>query len=250
MHDNYFDIVMAHIEENVSQSTDEIKKQIPLLIGRHSRAFNESFYLLTGYTLDYYIKQRRLHHAARELVVNRDKPICDIALDYHFFDQSAFTRAIKEKYKVTPKVIRDEGLWSTDESFCLRQFTGGKPSTRVEKILRRLEVSDHLSGEDMCLMCEIEEMSDQYGFDIEVCYQIADLAERLEIPLDGLAEHCFDAVAEVKSHPGYIPPDVECAVNLGISSREELNAICEFFRCEYYELDSDKVYIYQHQKKE
>lgn len=248
MHDNYFDIVMAHIEENVTQSTEEIKTQIPLLIGRHSRAFNESFYLLTGYTLDYYIKQRRLHYAARELVVNREKPICDIALAYHFADQSAFTRAIKEKYKVTPKVIREDGLWSTDECFCLRQFAGDKPSTQVEKILRRLRVSDHLSGEEISLMCEIEEISNQYNFTIEICCQIADLAERLEIPLQDLAEYCFDAVAEVKSHPSYIPPEVECAVNLGISSQEELDAICQYFRCEYYELDSEKVYIYRHNK--
>lgn len=56
MHKNYFDIVIAHIEENITQTTEEIKKEIPNLIGRHSRAFNESFSLLTGYTLDYYIK--------------------------------------------------------------------------------------------------------------------------------------------------------------------------------------------------
>ena len=43
MHKNYFDIVMAHIEENVTKPTEEIKREIPNLIGRHSRAFNEYF---------------------------------------------------------------------------------------------------------------------------------------------------------------------------------------------------------------
>ena len=62
MHENYFDIVMAHIEENVDKPTHEIKKEIANLIGRHSRAFGEHFNLLTGYTLDYYIKQRRLNY--------------------------------------------------------------------------------------------------------------------------------------------------------------------------------------------
>jgi len=48
------------------------------LIHRHGRAFSEHFYMLTDYTLDYYIKQRRLNYAARDLVLCKDKSVGEI----------------------------------------------------------------------------------------------------------------------------------------------------------------------------
>lgn len=249
MHKNYFDIVIAHIEENITQTTEGIKKEIPNLIGRHSRAFNESFSLLTGYTLDYYIKQRRLHYAARELVVSLQKSICDIALEYQFSDQAAFTRAIKAKYELTPNEIRKGAFWPNEEPFCLRDFTEGKADTQVEKMLRRMEINTFIPAEDVDLVLEIEGLSDEYGFDIDTCYQIADLAERLGVPCTLLASMCFDAVIDIRSDPSYIPPDIEIAMSLGISSDEELDAICQHFKCEPYELDSFKVSLYNKTKQ-
>jgi len=249
MHKNYFDIVIAHIEENITRPTEEIKKEIPNLIGRHSRAFNESFYLLTGYTLDYYIKQRRLHYAARELVVSVQKSICDIALEYQFSDQAAFSRAIKAKYEFTPNEIRKGAFWPNEEPFCLRDFTEGKADTQVEKMLRRMDINNFISAEDVDLMLEIEGLNDEYGFDVDTCYQIADLAERLGIPCHRLAAMCFDAVIDVRNDPNYIPPDIEIAMSLGLASDEELEAICQYFKCEPYELDSYKVNLYNKRKQ-
>lgn len=249
MHKNYFDIVIAHIEENITQTTEEIKKEIPNLIGRHSRAFNESFSLLTGYTLDYYIKQRRLHYAARELVVSLQKSICDIALEYQFSDQAAFTRAIKAKYELTPNEIRKGAFWPNEEPFCLRDFTEGKADTQVEKMLRRMEINNFIPAEDVDLVLEIEGLGDEYGFDIDTCYQIADLAERLGVPCTLLASMCFDAVIDIQSDPSYIPPDIEIAMNLGITADEERDAICQHFKCEPCELDSFKVSLYNKTKQ-
>lgn len=249
MHKNYFDIVMAHIEENITWTTEEIKKEISNLIGRHSRAFSESFFLLTGYTLDYYIKQRRLHFAARELIVSIRKSICDIALEYHFADQSAFSRAIKAKYGVTPNEIRKGDFWPNEEPRCLRDFTEGKADTQVEKLLRRMEINNFISAEDVELMLEIDKINDEYGFDVDTCYQIADLAERLGVPCTYFASVCFSAVSDVQSDPHYIPPDIEFALNLGISSDEEMDAICQYFKCELYELDSSMVRMYKMRNK-
>ena len=249
MHKNYFDIVMAHIEENVTKPTKEIKDEIPNLIGRHSRAFNEHFCMLTGYTLDYYIKQRRLHYAARDLVSSRNKSICDIALEYQFSDQAAFSRAIKAKYNVTPNEIRREGFGFHEDRFCLEDFAGKKAETQVAKILRHMEIYDYIPAEDVELMLEIEHLSDEYHFEIDTCYQIAELAEQLGIPIGFFGECCFQAVAEVQSDPHYslhdILPEVELTARLGIESGEELDAMCKHFKCEYYELDEAKVYIYR-----
>ena len=249
MHKNYFDIVMAHIEENVDKPTKEIKNEIPNLIGRHNRAFSEHFNMLTGYTLDYYIKQRRLHYAARDLAIRPQKSICDIALEYQFSDQAAFSRAIKAKYNVTPNEIRKEAFVFHEERFCLEDFAGKKAETQVARILRHMDIYDHIPAEDVELMLEIEHLNDEYHFDIDTCYQIADLAERLGLPIGFFGGCCFQAVAEVQSDPHYnlydIPPEVEVAMQFGIKSGEELDAICKHFKCEYYELDEVKVYTYR-----
>lgn len=249
MHKNSFDIVMAHIEENVTRTTEEIKREIPNLIGRHSRAFNEHFKILTDYTLDYYIKQRRLVYAAQELASCCNKTICDIALEYQFSDQSSFSRAVKEKFGVTPNEIRKEGLWLDEERFYLKSFTDKAPDTQVSRVLRRMENYDHISAEDVDLILEIEQLEDDYGFDLDTCYQIADLSERLGIPTHYLAEFCFGAMITMKSDPCYIPPYVEVATALGIDTDEELEAICNHYKCEYYELDEAKVYLYRKQVK-
>lgn len=249
MHKNYFDIVMAHIEENVDKPTREIKDEIPNLIGRHSRAFNEHFNMLTGYTLDYYIKQRRLYYASRDLVIRREKSICDIALDYQFSDQSAFTRAIKAKYGVTPNEIRKECLIPHEEQLRFDDFSGRKTDTQVAKLIRSLEIDGPHDSVELDLMLEIEHLNDEYGFDTDTCYQIADLAERLGMPIGFFGECCFHAVLDVQNDPHYgsidIPPEVEIMLRAGIESWDELDAMCEYFKCEYYELDELKVYAYR-----
>lgn len=257
MHKNNFDIVMAHIEENVDKPTSEIKKEIANLIGRHSRAFDEHFQILTGYTLDYYIKQRRLNYAARDLVRHQEKSICDIALEYQFSDQSAFTRAIKAKYGVTPNEIRKEWLWVFEERFCFDDFTGKKNDTEVAKLLRSMEID---APWDVEYMLEIEQLNDRFGFDIDVCYQLADLAERLGLSLLRLAEYCSQATTleelEAAEYAEYAEmEEIMRMHNLmsawDIASEEELEAICAHYKCEYYELDQLKVYLYQkeHGKK-
>ena len=248
MHKNNFDIVMAHIEENVNQPTAQIKKEIANLIGRHSRAFDEHFQILTGYTLDYYIKQRRLNYAARDLVRHQEKSICNIALEYQFSDQSAFTRAIKAKYGVTPNEIRKEWLWVFEERFRFDDFIGKKNDTEVAKLLRSMEIGGPNNSFELDLMLEIEQMNDIYGFDIDTCYQIADLAERLGVPVSFFGQTCLDAVAEVQNDPGYgqydIPPEVEFMFNARLEP-DEMYAMCEHFKCEYYELDDLKIYTYR-----
>ena len=252
MHKNNFDIVMDHIEENVTKPTIEIKKEIANLIGRHSRAFDEHFQILTGYTLDYYIKQRRLNYAARDLVRHREKSICDIALEYQFSDQSAFSRAIKAKYGVTPAEIRKEGLWVFEERFCFNDFSGKKNDTEVAKLLRSMEIDAPF---DIEYMLEIEGLNDDFGFDIDACYQMADLAERLNISLQHLAEYCFQAITSEEAEYIEEMKEIVRMHNLmsawNISSEEELEAICTYYKCEYYELDELKVYLYQkeHSKK-
>ena len=52
-------------------------------------------------------------------------------------------------------------------------------------------------------------------------------------------------MAEVHSDPNYIPPDVEAAIDAGAESTEEMEKICEFFQCKYYDVDSFMVESYR-----
>lgn len=60
---------------------------------------------IAGMSLRTYLHQRRLAFALKE-VRDTDRPLLDIALDYGFSGQEAFTRAFKALYGVTPGVYR------------------------------------------------------------------------------------------------------------------------------------------------
>ena len=149
MHKNYFDIVMNYIEENVDKPTEEIKREIPKLIGRNGRAFSESFALLTGYTLDYYIRQRRLLYAVRDLVLKYKEPIPQIALAYQFSDHAAFSRAVKAKYHFTPTEIRNQGILLDEEPYCFADFAAGGGDSRSRQLIRSMDIGNRMTGEDM-----------------------------------------------------------------------------------------------------
>lgn len=136
MHNNYFDIVMDLIEENADKSTEEIKREIPKLIGRNGRAFSESFALLTGHTLDYYIRQRRLLHAVRDVALKPQKALAQIALEYQFSDQAAFSRAVKAKYHFTPTEIRDKGILLSEDPFRLKMPCPGRSAIAPAAVSR------------------------------------------------------------------------------------------------------------------
>jgi hypothetical protein len=92
-------------------------------------------------------------------------------------------------------------------------------------------------------------MEYKYGFDADTCYAISEVAERLEIPVEALIESCFDLMIDIHSSPDYLSPEVEAAVDCGISSESELKEICAYFDCKYYDLDSFMVNAYRTQKQ-
>ncbi len=63
------------------------------------------FFSLTGYRVKEYIRARRISEAAQELV-ETDRRILDIALDYEFESHEAFTRTFKQLAGTTPLAFR------------------------------------------------------------------------------------------------------------------------------------------------
>src|SRR5262245_7049845 len=92
-----------YIENNLTEAVT--LEKISAAAGYSPFHFGRLFLALIGETPGEYLRKRRLSEAARELVVSRRK-ILDIALDYQFQSQEAFTRAFKKRFRVSPALYR------------------------------------------------------------------------------------------------------------------------------------------------
>ena len=251
MKQNKFDLVMDYIDANIQQDTETLKKGIYNLIGFNSNTFGNCFSVLTNNTLFHYISKRRMFFASKELQENLDKPICAIALDYGYSDQSAFTRAIKAFYQCTPNDIRKGYCTIHDNKINLKDFNSDHGNTRIQRIFHALENNENLSIYNIELMMDLEKAANEYGFDFDTCCAIAELAEKLEVSPLLLVSKCFHTVLEEEEeeeeenrNSGFSQQD-RIAIECGIESDEELKDICEYFDCKYYDLDSAMVRHYK-----
>jgi AraC family transcriptional regulator len=101
--------------------------------------FLRLFKALTGETPGSYLRRRRLAEAAGELVRGR-KRIIEIAVEYQFGSQEAFTRAFRSCFGVTPLAFRRKGAghWMEaarriDETFLVHCMEVVTMEPRIEK---------------------------------------------------------------------------------------------------------------------
>lgn len=198
-----------------------------------------------------YIITRKLYFAGKELYENPEKSICEIALDYGYSEQSALNRAMKNYFNFTPNELRKGLIKIPDDKLRFANFCESKQRTdnRLKNTLERLDEVGMLTGQSEEYLEAFERASKEYGFDADTCYAISEVAERLEIPVETFIESCFDLMADIHSSPDYLSPEVEAAIDCGISSEAELREICEYFDCKYYDLDSFMVNAYRTQKQ-
>lgn len=74
--------------------------------------FHRIFQAMTGESAAAYIRKRRLTAAACELLTG-GLTVLDLALDYRFESQAAFTRAFKKQFRETPGRYRSRGIGGT-----------------------------------------------------------------------------------------------------------------------------------------
>ena len=67
--------------------------------------YHRLFHKYIGKSVNSYINCKRMECAARELI-ETDQPIIEIALNYQYGSQEAFSRAFKRIYDVTPGAFR------------------------------------------------------------------------------------------------------------------------------------------------
>jgi len=243
---NKFDAVMDYIDEHIKDDKEFIKEGIYELIGISSKSFGEVLKFLTGETLGQYIHNRRLYYAAIDLQTDKEKEICNIGSDYGYSDQSTFTRAITTRYGFSPAELRKNKAVCPIENnrYYFDNFHIDNADFRFKRILKILERDGYTSGYNLDFIESVEQGRKEYGFDIDTCYAIADLAERLEIPANILMESCFKLIVDIKSDSNYLAEKIEVAIDLGIYTNEDLEKICEYYSCRYYELNKHMVKEY------
>jgi AraC family transcriptional regulator len=74
-----------------------------------SYEFSRMFSFMTGISLSEYVRRRRLSRAALDIQKSRAR-LTDVALQYGYESQAAFTRAFKEMHGHTPSQARKQGV--------------------------------------------------------------------------------------------------------------------------------------------
>ena len=111
MREDYYKWVceaVAHIEAKLCEEIDlvEVAKHAGYSVFHFGRIFQG----VTGETVMDYVRKRRLTEAAKALV-QTNRRILDIALDWQYESHEAFTRAFKRAYGMTPVVFRRRRLF-------------------------------------------------------------------------------------------------------------------------------------------
>ena len=97
------EMLRANLSGDLSMS--QLASACRLSAGHFSRAFK----LTVGYPPHQWLLHQRVERA-KQLILNTDQPLCAIALDTGFADQSHFTRVFSQRVKASPAAWRrDQG---------------------------------------------------------------------------------------------------------------------------------------------
>lgn len=138
-----------HIEQNLQQvlTVEEVAASV-----HYSRFhFVRLFQGMTGETVYNYIRKRRLHEAARELVTT-NKNILEIALDYQYQSHEAFSRSFKRSFGQCPRAYRQRGRYRNYRSrMTLRPAQLFLPTSQPHRILpaRPVLLLNHRTSESL-----------------------------------------------------------------------------------------------------
>ncbi len=95
--------MINYIEENIEYDIDY--KKLSKIVGVNDFILQRIFVFISGITLKEYIRKRRLSKAYEEIVTTNNL-IVDIAFKYNYNSSTAFIRAFKREYNITPRECR------------------------------------------------------------------------------------------------------------------------------------------------
>lgn len=243
------DKVLSVIDESIlldhDLDHDEIVKKIYIETKYTDQDFNKFLAVITvgKLTLGKYIRERRLYFAVQEMMNHPEKALVDIALDYGYSEQSAFTRAVSRTYRKPPAELKKSKQIIPDNRKDLENCLSDK--SRLGSVLESIMSDGKTIWQEDSYFESFIEATEEMGFELSTCCIISELSEKLDIPFAGLLNMFFDMMIDYHSDPNYIPAKIECAIDLGIEDSEELDSICRYYQCEYYEVTKEDVIEYR-----
>ncbi len=163
--------IEANLKEDIR--LDDMAREASYSRFHFARMFTE----LTGEAPGSYLRRRRLEEAASEILAGGI--ILDIALDYHFGSQEAFTRSFKTHFLTTPGTYKKTGAYVGSGS--PDRHEEAEMSKRLENLRWKSHWTTHLGCVKGCLDYLGIEVSDAWLFggtghafvinvmDIDVC---------------------------------------------------------------------------------
>ena len=94
---------LSYLEKNIM--TVQGPKEVAMEVHVSSSYLQNSFQMITGFTIGEYIRSRRLYMAAMELI-EKDVKIIDLAAKYGYETPESFTKAFSRFHDATPNEIK------------------------------------------------------------------------------------------------------------------------------------------------
>jgi len=130
------DYIEEHIKEEISL------EELSALSFYSTHHFHRIFQSIVGIPVTDYIRKRKLSLAARE-IIDTDKNIIDIALDYGFNSHETFSRSFKRIFDITPNAYRKLSTHAIPHDFWKVSFSNSDLQKRymraVETLCERLK---------------------------------------------------------------------------------------------------------------
>ncbi len=103
---NWADVInetLRYLEDNIM--TVQSPKEVAMSVHVSTSYLQNSFQMITGYTIGEYVRSRRLYLAAMDLL-EKDEKIIDIAQKYGYETPESFTKAFSRFHDATPNEIK------------------------------------------------------------------------------------------------------------------------------------------------
>lgn len=164
------DKVLSVIDESIlldhDLDHDEIVKKIYIETKYTDQDFNKFLAVITvgKLTLGKYIRERRLYFAVQEMMNHPEKALVDIALDYGYSEQSAFTRAVSRTYRKPPAELKKSKQIIPDNRKDLENCLSDK--SRLGSVLESIMSDGKTIWQEDSYFESFIEATEEMGFDL------------------------------------------------------------------------------------
>ncbi len=244
MTDNFMNRALEFIENHFELNYTNMMTELEKITNHERKEFAKTFAMMTkGDSLTRYVDERRIYKVFQALSDKPDYDLATLAQDYGYSSQQEMCNKFNDYAQFTPKSVITDGNTFPDNRISFEVITANEKSLTNNQ--EETQMTDKVPTYEIEPPEMFFEAMNDFGYSMDTCHKIAELAECLGIPFYALAESCFDTMIDIRSAADFIEPDIEQAIDLGIGSYKELESICSYFECKYYELDSSMVDIYR-----